>query len=188
MLKYLAKERKYVGITGFRNVEVNRLDDLLKPHRGEEQRDVAVQFFNADLVATWEHLYFAVLDALMAFRTKRNISKSLAVEFMLYASAQRQIRKAIEVIGVKMGRSDIAIVVAGKNRDAIESIMSSISVILRKEQDDQVLEFSPAKVRIIRKSFGITETELNVVNEGNDKERSLVNLVIERMALLSTKQ
>jgi KEOPS complex subunit Cgi121 len=188
LLKYLAKEGKYIGITGFRNVEVNKLDELLKSHCGEEKRDVSVQFFNANLVATWEHLYFAVLDALMAFRTKRNISKSLAVEFMLYASAQRQIRKAIEIIGVKTGRSNIAIVVAGENRDAVESIMSSISAILHKEQDDQVLEFSPAKVRIIRGSFGITETELNVVAERNEKERSLANLVIERMALLSTKR
>ncbi len=188
MLKYLANERKYIGITGFRNVELSKLEELLKPHRGKGQQDVAVQFFSADLIATWEHLYFAVLDALMAFKTKRNISKSLPVEFMLYASAQRQIKKAIEVIGVKPGWSNIAILVASENRDAVESIMSSISEILHKEQDDQVLEFSPAKARIIRRSFGITETELNVVTEGNDKERSLVNLVIERMALLSTKR
>ncbi len=188
MLKQLASEGHYVGITGFRNVAVSKLDELLKPHRGKEHKDVAVQFFNADLVATWEHLYFAVLDALMAFRTKRNISKSLAVEFMLYASAQRQIRKAIDRIGVKTGRSNIAIVVSGENRDAVESTLSSISALFQKEQDDKVLEFSLAKVQMIRKSFGITETELKVVTERDDKERSLVNLVIERMALLSTKQ
>jgi len=49
--------------------------------------EVEVQLFDASLVTTWEHLYFAALDSLTAFRNRENISRSLAMETMLYASA-----------------------------------------------------------------------------------------------------
>ena len=187
MLKHLTNEGRFVEITGFKNMMVEKPDQLLKAIRNNGQADVAVQFFNANLVATWEHLYFAVLDALMAFRTKRNISKSLAVEVMLYASAQRQIKKAIELIGVGSGCSDLAVLVAGDSRAAVESTVASISKHFRKEPDERVLELSLAKAQAIRGAFGITENELTVVAKQNDVGRALVDLVIERMALLSTR-
>lgn len=186
MLKQIAEEGLYVEITGFRNVNVEKPDQLLKAIRGE-QGDVDVQFFSAELVATWEHLYFAVIDALMAFRTKRNISKSLAVEIMLYASAQRQIKKAIEVVGVKSGASDIAVVIVSKRHQTVESTVASVSKHFRKEPDEQVLGFSSAKEKAIREAFRITENELSAVTKQNNRARALVDLVVERMALLSTR-
>jgi KEOPS complex subunit Cgi121 len=187
MLKHLAEERRYVEITGYRNVKIEKPEQLLRTVRNGEQGDVSVQFFNAKLIATWEHPYLAVVDALMAFRTGRNISKSLAVEVMLYASAQRQIKKAIELVGVKSGCSDLAVVVVGKSREVVESVASSISKYLRREPDERVLELSPAKTLAIRRAFGITENELAVVTKNNNTERALVDLVVERMALLSTR-
>ncbi len=148
---------------------------------------VGVQFFNNDLIATWEHLYFAIIDALMAFRTKRNISKSIAVEVMLYASAQRQIKKAIELIGLKSGCQDLALIVEGESIESVESVVSSISKQIGKAPDEGVLALSPSKKKTIRAVFGITNNELIVAKKGNDVERALVDLVIERMALLSTK-
>ncbi len=148
---------------------------------------VEVQFFNADLIATWEHLYFAVIDALMAFKTKRNISKSLAVEVMLYASAQRQIKKAIELVGLKCGCQDLALIVEGESIESVKSVVSSISKQIGKAPDEVVLSLSPSKKAIIRAAFEITKNELIVAKKENDVERALVDLVIERMALLSTK-
>ena len=187
MLKHLADERLFVEITGFKNVEADKPDQLLKALRGGIQTKVVAQFFNANIVATWRHLYFAVLDALMAFKTKRNISRNLAVEVMLYASAQRQIKKAIDIIGVKNGCSDIAVVVIGGSRGAVESVVTSISGHFHREPDDPVLDLSPSKTQAIRQVFRITEAELNVVAKQNDMERALVDLVVERMALLSTR-
>jgi tRNA threonylcarbamoyladenosine modification (KEOPS) complex Cgi121 subunit len=187
LLKQITEERRYAEITGFKNVKVNDPDLLLRTQRGDLEVDVAVQFFNANLIATWEHLYFAVIDALLAFRTKRNISKSVAVEVMLYASAQRQIKKAIELVGVQPGCSDLATVVVGKSREGVESAISSISKHLRREPDDRVLDLSPEKTREIRTAFEITENELAVVTKDNNLERALVDLILERMALLSTR-
>jgi KEOPS complex subunit Cgi121 len=187
VLRYLAEEGQYVEITGFKSVKVEKPDQLLKAIRSSETPDVAVQFFNANLIATWEHLHFAVLDALMTFKTKRNISKNLAVEVMLYASAQRQIKKAIELIGVKSSCSDVAAVVVGESREAVESAASSISKHFRKKPDEHVLDVSSAKEQAIRRAFGITENELAVVTKNSNTKSALVDLVVERMALLPTR-
>ena len=79
MLKYFEEFGEYVEITGFSNVEIEDAEGFLKATRMEQQ-GTAVQFFNAEFVATWQHLYFAALNALTAFRSKRNISKNIAME------------------------------------------------------------------------------------------------------------
>jgi KEOPS complex subunit Cgi121 len=187
MLKYIAEEARYVEITGFKNANVAQPEQLLKTIRSHNENHVSIQFFNADLIATWQHLYFAVVNALMAFRTKRNISKNLAVEIMLYASAQRQIKKAIELIGVKNECANVAVAVVDENFRSVETAVASISEHLFRKPDEQVLEITPAKLKRIQSAFIITENELTIVQKDAYAENALVDLVIERMALLSTR-
>jgi KEOPS complex subunit Cgi121 len=186
MLKYIKEARKYVVLTGFRNVDIKDAEKFVKAAREATPQKASVQFFNAELVATWQHLYFAVLNALLAFRSKGNISKSVAMEAMLYASAQRQIRKAIQLIGVKRDSANVAVVVIGANADSVKSTLSAVSKRVGVEPDETVLELDREKVRSIRKAFGIRADELEAVDE-KDAEQALVNLVIERTALLSTQ-
>jgi KEOPS complex subunit Cgi121 len=187
MLKYIKEAGKYVEITGFRNVGIKDAEEFVKAARKETLQSTLVQFFDAELVATWQHLYFAVLNALLAFKTERNISKSVAMEVMLYASAQRQIRKAIQLVGVKCDSENVAVVIIGENPASIRALLSAVSKRVGKEPDDAVLEILNEKVRVIREAFGITETELETVMEKNNAAHALVDLVIERMALLSTQ-
>jgi len=187
MLKHLAEEARYVEITGFANVEAEKPERLLKSIRGSKNADVSIQFFNANLIATWEHLYFAVLDALKAFSSKRNISKNLAVEIIVYASAQRQIRKAIEFVGIKSSCTNVAVIIVSNNSGAVEVGVSSVSKYFGKEPDERVLDLTPTKTENIRKAFAITDAEMAIVTKNNDVNRALVDLVIERMALLSTR-
>lgn len=185
MLKYIEEAGKYVEITGFRNVGIEDAEEFVKAARKETPSSVGVQFFDAKLVATWQHLYFAVLNALLAFRSERNISKSVAMEAMLYASAQRQIRKALQFIGVKGNTANVAVVITGENPDVIEAFLSAVSKRVGVEPDDTVLEVSQEKARLIRQAFGITEKELKTVKEKDDGMQALVDLVVERVALLS---
>ena len=185
MLKYIEEAGKYVEITGFRNVGVRDAEGFVKAARKELPESVWVQFFDAGLVASWQHLYFAVLNALLAFKNGRNISKSAAMETMLYASAQRQIRKAIDFMGVKCAVADVAVVVIGENAESVEELLSAVSKRVGKKPDDTVLEISGKKAGRIREAFGVTDAELEAVLEKNDA--ALVDLVIERVALLSTQ-
>ena len=187
MLKYIEETEKYVEITSFSNVKIENAEEFVKAARKEMPQSVWVQFFDAELVATWQHLYFAVLNALLAFENGRNISKSVAMEVLLYASAQRQIRKALQLIGVKCGSANVAIVIVGQNANSVKAVLSAVSKHIGAEPDETVLEVSKEKLQRIREAFGITEKELETVMEKRDVNQAVVNLVIERMALLSTQ-
>jgi tRNA threonylcarbamoyladenosine modification (KEOPS) complex Cgi121 subunit len=187
LLKYIEEAGKYVELTGFRNVDIKDAEEFVKNARLEKPQDVWVQFFDADLVATWQHLYFAVLNALLAFRNRSNISKSVAMETVLYASAQRQISKALPLIGVKSGSGNMAVVILGKSSDSVGAFLSAVSKRVGRIPDERVLAVSGEKAIIIRRAFGVTELELKTVMGKSDGGEALVNLVIERMALLSTQ-
>lgn len=187
MLKQIEEEGIYVEITAFRNAGTIKLEDLLKVAVGKKTQNVWVQFFDAGLVATWQHMYFAVLNAVTAFKNKRNISKNLAMEVMLYASAQRQIRKAIALIGVKPTSENVAAVIIGYDLDAVKKVLSAITNAVGVAPDEGVLELSAEKARRIREAFLISEKELDTVKEKDDVEQALVKLVIERVALLATR-
>jgi tRNA threonylcarbamoyladenosine modification (KEOPS) complex Cgi121 subunit len=187
MLKFIKETGKYVEITGFRNVCIKDAEEFMKATREEVRSGVWVQFFDAELVATWQHLYFAVLNALLAFRSEMNIAKSVAMEAIIYASAQRQIRKALHTIGFKGDSTNVAMVITGENPASVEALLSAVSKRVGVEPDDTVLELSRKKARRIRHAFGITGKELETVTEKEDGVQALVDLVIERMALLSTQ-
>ena len=187
MLRHVEEYAKYVEITGFRNVKIEDAEEFLRAICKEKQQNTVVQFFNAELVATWEHLYFAVLNALTAFRNKSNISRNVAMEIILYASAQRQIRKAIALVGVKRDSANIAIVTIGENPDSVKTTLHTVSKRIGAKPDETVLELSKGKVRSIRRAFDISEKELKTVMKKGDAQQALVNLVVERAALLSTQ-
>ena len=187
MLKYIEEAGKYVEITGFRNLSIEDAEEFVKASRKGAPQSSYVQFFNAELVATWQHLYFAVLNALLAFKNERNISKSIPMETMLYASAQRQIRKAIDVMGVKCAVVDVAVVIISKSAESAEALLSAVSKHLGKKPDESILEISKEKEENIREAFGVTETELKAALEKDNNADTLIDLIIERVALLSTQ-
>ena len=66
--------KKYVGIFGFKNVNVSDIEGFISKIR-EISNGIQIQVFDANFIAGWEHLYFAVLNALKAFEGKYNISE-----------------------------------------------------------------------------------------------------------------
>jgi tRNA threonylcarbamoyladenosine modification (KEOPS) complex Cgi121 subunit len=188
LLKHIEEFGKYAIITGFRNVKIKDLEEFFKKIQKKKGSNVETQFFDAKYVATWQHLYFAVLNALIAFKNNRNISKSLAMETMLYASTQRQIRKAMQLLGIKSGTSEIAVLIIGENSETIKSALSMISANSMAQCDDTVLELSEEKKRIIQKTFEISDLELKTVMKKDGLKEALTNLIIERMALIATQR
>lgn len=185
MLIRLEEHKRYAEITGFREVQIENTKEIADAMRCVKERDTVIQFLNAELVATWEHLFFALLNAVVGFESDRNISKSLGVEIMLYASAQNQIRKAIDLVGVKNGCVDLAVVVVGSNEESVETALSAVKKRLGKEPDESVLELFGNKAEKIRGAFGINESEIEATTS-DSAEKTIVNLIIERMALLAT--
>jgi KEOPS complex subunit Cgi121 len=187
LLKPIEEFAKHIAITGFKNVKIKDVEEFLEKINREKPANVEVQFFDAELVATWQHLYFAVLNALTAFKNKQNISKALAIEIMLYASAQRQIRKAMELIGIKPNSSKIVVIAVGEDPKTVETALSIVSKHVEAERDENILEVTDAKAKKIQEAFEISDLEIETVAKGDDLKGALVDLVIERMALLSVQ-
>jgi tRNA threonylcarbamoyladenosine modification (KEOPS) complex Cgi121 subunit len=184
MLYYYEEYGRFAEFTGYRGVSFQHVDLYLKAFRKQAQ-NVELQFFDADYIATEEHLYFAVLNALQAFKSKTNCSKSVAMEAMLYASAQRQISKAIEYIGVKPGSRSLAVAVVAEDKEVLENQLNTLTDYFGCAPNGAVLQLTEAKKRKIKAVFQVTEMELETQKTPTD--RALVDLVIEQMALLSTQ-
>lgn len=175
-----------ITIIGFKNVKIENITTFLETFRRQKGRACA-QFFEAKRVAGPEHLYFAALNALNAFKKKTNISNSLAVESLIYASAQRQIKKAVEMLGIKQGASDVAVLIMAENRRENDACTSLVSRMIHGERDDSVLKLTDQKIKTIKKLFRISNREFEAMlkREGLEGE-ALTHLVIERAALLAT--
>jgi len=187
-LKRIEEFGSLIEITGFRGARIDDFREFLRSIINRKSTDVEVQFFDSRTVATWEHLYFAALNALTSFSNKTNISKTLPMETLLYAATERQIIKATKKMGIKQTTSDVAVLIFGKDTKNIESTISLISKMLKAKPEDEVLGLSESKCKLIRKLFSISGTELGSVMKGIDANRGLVELVIERIALVSSRR
>ena len=188
MIRKLEDFDRYVAVAGFRNVKVSDVNGFFDMIR-KKLKDANVQFFDAKLIAGWKHLYFTALNALNAFKNKTNISNSVAVETLLYASAQRQINKAVELLGIKPESSQVVVLVIAKTRQKIVTILETVSELISDERDDSVIELTSEKVNGVKRLFGISNLELEAKLEkkGFEKE-ALIDLVIEHGALLATQR
>lgn len=187
MIKEIKGTGKYVAMAGFKDVKIRDIDGLLNAVRGRV-KDACVQFFDADLIAGQEHLFFAALNALRAFESKMNISSGLAMETLLFASAQRQIKKAVELLGIKSDSSRIAVLILAETKRRAAESLETVSRMISGERDDGVIELNEEKFEAIEGLFHVTDRELKarLKKEGLEKE-ALIDLVIERVALLATQ-
>ena len=177
----------YIAIAGFKNVKIKEVNGFLERVR-REAREAHVQFFDAKLIAGQQHLYFAAVNALKAFEKKSNISSSLAIEALLYASAQRQIRKAVDTLGVKQDSSQVVALIIAENRQGMDDCLKVVSRLIPGERNDAVLELTDEKIGDIKKLFGISDIEIEAKLRRKGLEReALADLVIEHVALLSTQ-
>ena len=177
----------YIAIAGFKNVKIKEVNGFLERVR-REAREAHVQFFDAKLIAGQQHLYFAAVNTLKAFEKKSNISSSLAIEALLYASAQRQIRKAVDTLGVKQDSSQVAVLIIAENRQGMDDCLKVVSRLISGERNDAVLELTDEKIGGIKKLFGISDLEIEAKLRRKGLEReALADLVIEHVALLATQ-
>jgi KEOPS complex subunit Cgi121 len=128
---------------------------------------------DADVVCGKDHLMSAVFHATRAFERGVNVSSTVPVETLLYASGERQISKAMKKIGVKCGLERMALILFDVENP--NAVLSSLNF----ERDDDVLEASPEKAL----RFGISHDELKAVPPD-----MIEDLVLERVAFVGMQK
>jgi tRNA threonylcarbamoyladenosine modification (KEOPS) complex Cgi121 subunit len=174
----------FASIGGFRGVRINDLEAFLS-RLGRAAEPAVFQVFDAGMVAGWEHLFFAAVNAVRSFESGSPISRSLSIETLLHASCQDQISRAFEVIGVSEDSERVALLVLAEGPEATELAYERVAGLLGDE-DDSVLEVSGEKYASIMEAFGISHAELEAV--GGLREEALGRAIVERGALLGLRR
>ncbi len=185
---WLEEFHMYLTVAGFRNVRIRDIDRFFQTLKNEVD-DTHVQLLDASLVAGYEHLQFAVLNALNAFAGHVSVSSNLAIEIILYASAQRQIKEAFRLVGLRPSTTKVAVVVLARTEEQVSRRLEAVSRLIGGQRDDQVIDLTEDKLEGIKRLFGISSVELEAKASRRGLEKqALMDLVIEHMALLVTQR
>src|SRR6266540_3000013 len=150
-------DHHYLLSLGFNHAKVSDPEKVLRQLRSANK--VQVQLLKAGLVGGPEHLRFAARNALHSFRSKSPRSKSLAMEYLLYLSCQRQISKAISLLGVEPTDRQVVLVALSESKEAIQEV-ESLSKLLFGEADDSLVEIgSNRKLAEIQRYYGVSNRE-----------------------------
>jgi KEOPS complex subunit Cgi121 len=156
---------KIIGARG----RTRPIDEFIsRINRLETKHSATIQFFRADRIFGREHLESAVEMALRAEERGTARSKTLGMEILLYAAAERQITLAIEKLGVGKDIDELAAVIVGQAPE--DAVLDALGL----ERDDCLLE--PRNKDFT--AFGITDAELETVGEAR-----LPEMILEMVAL-----
>jgi tRNA threonylcarbamoyladenosine modification (KEOPS) complex Cgi121 subunit len=175
----------YLLSMAFAKAKVLDPEHTLKRLRSINNR-VDVQLVKADMIAGPEHVQFAARNALASFKASKRRSKSLAMELLLYLSCQRQIAKAIRLLGINSEDSQVALVALSDSEGAIRELAGQSESIIDGNRDDGQIEIR-LKQKIIRlqRSYGVTRKEMEAASfEGESDSSVLKRMIVERSALL----
>ena len=113
-----------------------------------------IQLLNADAVAGKRHIEHGVNQAFLAFNRGENLANDLSVEICLRCSAQRQISKSFDLLGLKEGKMNLCAVLI--DCDDYTSELSSLF-----DLNDDVLCPDVEKLREI---YSISDAELSIMD------------------------
>ncbi len=176
-----------IKILGLENVNITDVDTFLSEVK-ENAGKLEYQIFDADTIMGKKHLVYAALNALNVFKHENNISRSLPVEIILYASGQRQIGKAFKTVGVKTQTKNLILLTLTEDENKAEEFVRHIQRITRSKINHNISEnFNKKKFENVKKVFNISKREIETLKTSKTKiENIILDLIIERMALLTT--
>ena len=188
MILDLSDYGKFLTVSAFKTPQGIDPTGLLKELR-TRLPNAELQFFDCNHVAGIEHLEMAAVNALRAFRNSINVSRNLSMETLLYASAQRQIDVAIQMLGVTSSSQSVGFVAFSETRDFAELLENKIAGTIAAKLDMSLLEeWSNEKADGIRDMYGIKNAELEALRlPGLEMKEIISKAIVERVALLSTR-
>ena len=140
-------------ILGFKG-NIASVGDTLNYINSIKKDSEVVQLLNADAVAGRRHVEHGVNQAFLAFERGENLANDLSVEICLRCSAQRQISKAFNLLGLKEGQMNLCAILI--DCDDYTSQLSSQFTL-----DDSVLLPDSDKLKEI---YDISGDELDIVD------------------------
>lgn len=132
-------------------------------------------------------MLLATFNAVKSYESKRQISRSLGMEILLFISGTRQISEAIKRVGITSKTTRTAVLgVIPRNTDH-SKLAVFLAEMFREKDDDSLLDkwTNLRRTRVVR-TFRIGDKELKAVSrDGEVAEKAIERLAIERSAMLA---
>ncbi|MHA1950957.1 MAG: KEOPS complex subunit Cgi121 [Candidatus Thorarchaeota archaeon] len=178
---------RVVGVSEIQNSNRLTQEELLALATSMSNESLNIQLINGLLVIDETHLLSAAQNALNAQNGGYMLSRSLEVEIIVYASAQRQIGRALEDMGIYNNLKHIAVVMIGADKESVEQSMEEL---VRKVGTEFTDPFEASKERFDRISehFEIDEKEIATFTESDDileRTTALSRCVVSRVSLVA---
>lgn len=178
---------KVVGIAELCNSNNLKQKELIQLATSMSSDSLTVQLLNGLLIASEIHLLSAAQNAIRAQQGDYMISRSLDVEIIVFASAQRQIGRALEALGVHDGLDEIALVVIGTDNSSVEH---SIKDLVDTIGTETLPSFSATNERMerVKKHFQIGDREISAISDSETLESqldALARCVVSRVSLVA---
>jgi len=153
-------------------------------------KGTTIQFLDLDKTAGHRHILLATYNALKSYRLDEMISRSIAIEILLYVAAERQIAQAFARIGVQTQTKKIVVIATSESSEVFPPLEAHLSQSFNHECNDRLLdEWTEERSETVRELFKITDKEIKAVTRTGDSIRkSIQRLAIERSALLVVKK
>ncbi len=138
---------------------------LINAMQSLEDIDYSIQIFDGEKIISPNHLYYAVYFAEQAFALNSNISKTKSVEFLIYASMQRQIKTAITSVGFRIEESNHSsnawIVILGPSETGVKEKFKVIQNVLNTTTFDKKNQpLSSSRLKFLQNHYNISDFEL----------------------------
>ena len=148
----------FVGIGELRNEKMKEKDELISLSSAISKEPTVVQFLSPKLIAGPTHLLSAAQNAMNAVRGKYVISRSLNVELLVYASAQRQIERAFEKVGVEDGLETVGVLIISESKDSIQECFEELFKKLGRDVEP-AFHIDRKRMDQIMTAFEVSDTE-----------------------------
>ena len=176
-----------IGIAELHNSKHLKQDELIQLAKSLSRDSLTIQLMNGLLIADETHLLSAAQNAINAKRGEYMLSRSLDVEILVFASAQRQIGRALDTLGVYDGLDEIAVVVVGTDTSSVED---SIQDLAGKIGSEVIPAFVASNERLerIKDHYQIDDKEIKAISDSDKIESQLTALsrcLVSRVSLVA---
>lgn len=154
MIIHLKEHGLYLGVLALKEVRIDDVGVFLRS-LSENLGGVEFQVLNLRLVAGLRHILTSTLVALEAFRHGLNIANTMSMEVLVRASTQRQISRALRMLGVRKGCQDLVLVLMDKDRSRVEEAVARLNKMFAGRLDDRLLEADRSSC--IMEVYGLSE-------------------------------
>jgi KEOPS complex subunit Cgi121 len=141
---------------------------LAKINSLKNNDDEIIQLLNADAIAGLMHVKHGVNQAYLAFSRAENLAKDLSVEVCLRCSAQRQISRAFEILGLKEGKMNLCAILINCSNEIVDELS------LMFDRDDDVLIADESKL-----------IEIYDINDDELTDMDIEDIIIDKITKLT---